>query len=260
MEPESTPDPFDYNPADAGSDRPAQADPRAEPAAPSKPSSRKRKPKTQTPPRQFSTDPALPHGVIGILRDYGCPHPLNTWSALRFRDESLGRTLFAEGGVVLTRDAVAEMLARGGVRTTSTQIDAATMACVYALNLLAGEILSVVCGVVSGIDTGKSPPRFREAMDAAVQRLTIALDSDANPNGRAEFVEVVETISLMFAQSQEEIDAETVRAEVVAGSALTNTCANDPSQWLTLLGGAVAVFAAKSMVERVEQQDGGEQP
>ena len=230
MEPTNTPDPYDYNPADAGTDRP----------------------EAERPEAVHAEAPMLNpiHGIAGILALIPRDVPDGMWATVRIPEAEAEHSAMTEVGVVIRRETVADALDKVRVKLPASEVDALMAATGYALSAITAHL---IVGAVMFVQQRKSmPAQVEESFTETASRMA-SVDARLAPIFR-----LVESLSSKDATPSDKRSSLT-RSEIMAGSAVMGSLVRHDGH-LVSLGSAIALATAQGLAHelggRLEGPDG----
>jgi hypothetical protein len=225
MEPTDTPDPYDFNPADAGTDRPEGA-------------------------RPEERQPESIRGVTGILALIPRDCPEHSWATVAIPENDADPSPMTEVGAVITREALASALDRAGVKVAASDTDALMAALGYALAAVTGHL--IFGAVVFAKDQPNLPKPLQDALALTAKRMG-KVDQTMAPMYR-----LIE--SLVSASGK--LDAHDNRAhrtstEIIAGSTVLSQLVRVDTA-LVACATALTAAAADSIAAQINPNKGGD--
>lgn len=224
MEPNTnTPDPYDYNPADAGTDRPEREE--AQPAE-----------------RAASAPTPTPiHGIAGILAMIPRDTPDGMWATVRIPEAEAEHSAMTEVGVVIRRETVADALDRVRVKLPASEVDALMAATGYALSAITAHL--IVGAVMFAQQRKTMPAQVEESFTETASRMA-SVDARLAPIFR-----LVESLSSKDASPSDKRSSLT-RSEIMAGSAVMGSLVRHDGH-LVSLGSAIALATAQGLAHEL---------
>lgn len=226
MEPtDNTPDPYDYNPADAGTDRPEAQRPEREEAQPAR----------------GASAPTPIHGIAGILAMIPRDVPDGMWATIRLPETDADHATMSEVGVVIRRETIAESLERCRIKMCASDIDAIVAATGYALSAMTAHL---IVGAVAFADSQREmPAEVRRSFAETASRMA-SVDNHLAPIFR--LIDALATEG----NTPEDKRASRTRNEIMAGSTVMGSLVRHDGH-LIAVGSAIALAATNALAREL---------